>query len=68
MNKSNCINSNVIIDVLRRRGRSALTGDASRDAARDALAPTVAALQESAQQLVRDMCAVGRGATLGASA
>ena len=33
--------------------------DAARDAARDAVAPTVAMLQASAQQLVREMCAVG---------
>ena len=40
--------------------------DAARDAAgaaaRDALQPTVTTLQASAQQLVRDMCAVGRDA------
>jgi hypothetical protein len=36
-------------------------------AARDALAPTVAELQESAVQLLRDMCAVGRPASGGAS-
>jgi hypothetical protein len=36
------------------------TLDATRDAAGDGLAPTVAALQASAVQLVRQMCAVGR--------
>ena len=38
--------------------------DAARDAAWDACAETVAALQLSAQQLVRDMCAVGRVAAV----
>lgn len=34
--------------------------DAARDAAWAALRPTVAALQESARNLVRRMCLVGR--------
>lgn len=39
--------------------RAAAARDASWAAAEEALAPTVAALQESAQDLVRRMCAVG---------
>jgi hypothetical protein len=39
---------------------SAAAWDAARDAARDALRPTVEALQESAVELLREMCAVGR--------
>ena len=47
-----------------RAAAGAAAWDSARAAASDALVETAAALQLSAQELVRDMCAVGRGVSI----